>query len=511
MNYSTLPAPDGVTTINHKDAKSRDLISALIAAFPEAVKDTRQFSKQFEDRRGAAYTAYNVWSFLKTHFVYLKDDDLKQVIKLPRVAIRRRKNDCKSYSLTAAAILYNLGFKVKFRFAGYRKARKSPSHVYVIATAPDGQRFIVDGCYSKFNSEKKPILVQDSQIMEVHTLSDDTGAIERAGARYSNLKGEAAKNYKRLIVANMQREMLQPGILAEDLGATKAERKAKRKKGAKKFGKGLATVFLAPGRGAFLAYILMNINGVALKLDKLVKLKKIQPVLEKWKNLGGKEKPFLRAIAKGAKHKPLYISKKNRRKQEAKLKALRGVDLECYDCGDLGFTGVEIAGMVAAAVPVLAVIIPVIAKSFKGQPEERELAAEGGELLQTVQGQEINPAPLMVDGEGTEASEAEELEGINDDLGAPPVDWSKLIGGLNNVFQVGVTAIQTKIEKKKGKSPKFLEALKYAPDDLITGQYIRKTGVKRYIDDAATLKDKATSAAPFAIAAAAVAYLVAKK
>ena len=169
-----LPFIDGKLILRTKGADSTDIMRDLENDVPEAIRDTRALATKFNSSNKIAVGA-KVHEFLRTWLVYDKDAPLSQIAKLPRVSMRMRKCDCKSYSLLAAGLLVNCGIPVRLVYAGYVSGRNKPSHVYVMSAYTynsygdrdvNGKHIIVDGCYPYFNKEKTYTFVKRSQIFK---------------------------------------------------------------------------------------------------------------------------------------------------------------------------------------------------------------------------------------------------------------------------------------------------------------------------------------------------------
>lgn len=330
-----LPPVQGLRTVRFKDALNHHIITALIADFDVAVKQTRQFAQKFKGAT-AEDSAKNVWNFLRSKIKYQRDPAEVQQIRLPNRFINDRAGDCKSYSLLAASVLYNLGIPVSFRFAGYRNDSTVPTHVYVYL--PD-HNIIVDGVYNHFNAEKLPTLKFDKDLssnnkMEVVTLSGVNGGFSLKEILIENHKRRKAgmkplRNVPRQTLLNYVRRNFKAGsptyMLAlrelknihgydeldgiEGIGKIKLKKFFKKvgkaiKKGVKSAGKALKKVGLAAPRKAYLQIVRLNIKGIASKLALAVEQNKSK-VESKWKKLGGNPSVLLKAIKAGSRKKSL--------------------------------------------------------------------------------------------------------------------------------------------------------------------------------------------------------------
>lgn len=141
--------PHTVTRYRHGDTD--DIISVIMEA------DSR--SDEFIDQDGVMClvgrndyeTARNVWTFVKKNLRYRADRSGLEVVKSPSALFSTKFGDCKSFSITEAAILRALGFRnIRYRFASY--APGDFTHVYVIARV-SGRDIIMDAVHTKFDDE----------------------------------------------------------------------------------------------------------------------------------------------------------------------------------------------------------------------------------------------------------------------------------------------------------------------------------------------------------------------
>lgn len=347
---ASLPAPKYSNTINFSDGYNGDIIRQMINNFPEARKEVKEFAKQF---KGATLkqTCYNVWRYAVDHINY-KADGSRQKIRMPARLIADGEGDCKSYSLLCAAILSYYA-PVSFRFASYRRT-KIPSHVYVIV-GNGSNKIICDAVYHTFNSQKSFTHKKDIPLMTVETLAGIEGRIERKRLIANRLINHLIKRLKTTDPGSLTAIALHKRIaelrkaiktnnteVLNGIGRTKHLGKGKRN---------VKKVLLAPGRKAFLELVLVNFRGIARRLQNALKenpegLKKI------WADkLGGSFEKLQRAIAKGAKRKPLFGMKKQN---------VSGIGV------------VEIAAAAAAAAPVIKYVVDFIKTLKNDKGEEGE-------------------------------------------------------------------------------------------------------------------------------------------
>ena len=276
--------------------------------------------------------------------------------------------------------------------------------------------------------------------------------------------------------------------LTEDIGKLtpeqKAKRKAKLKKGGQNFLFGIAFINLLPIRAAFNAIVAMNINAFASNLKWIYdnrngKTKEGWGKLAKiWHKVGGLEKALLKAIQLGAKHKPLFLSKKAKARYE-KRKKERGEVSDAIFAGEDGINGPElIAPLVAAAAGIVAAMLPVVMKALKssGKPQEAQEVEQQGQDM--VDNAKQNPQEFQSQvASGAEQQLPEEGQQVEEYIGE--IDVSALTSALSSLAETGIKAAGTAIANRANKNPKakkFLEGANQATEDYATGRYLRNSG-----------------------------------
>ena len=488
--------PDNVITTNYVNATNGNIITTILDAYPLAVMDCQKHAKILKSGDFEKDCA-TIWNVLKTELTYKRDLDELQTIALPRMAFSRVKNDCKSFSLCAAGLIGAMGYIAIIRFAGYKKNNPYPSHVYAVAVDPvTKKKIIIDGCAPYFDWEKEPVLLKDYP-MNVVTLSDRVSDTERIQKIINKMPKHLQSKLRKVSELAAHNAVMQyqatgsinkkPAKGTPERDALKAKNKAKAKEGLKKFGHANMYLALLLGRGAFMACVLMNLNGMATKLKKLLDTGKIKPVDDKWYKLGGIIKLFHNGINKGAKKKPLFLSKKAKARFDKNM-AVNGISgVHCEDCG-IGV--LPLAAAAAAAIPVLAAIIPIMAKAFsgmgkKGEAEVTELSAQGNDLLKNTYTTD-EPVPDELD-------YVEIPETIN--------EKGEIWGELGKLAGEGIKKLAGKIKKKHPKTGAVIQKGGEVAEDYATGQYLRTSGYKGKIE---TLRDTAGSMQKYLLPAAAV-------
>lgn len=476
------PTPQNVMTTNYVNGVNGDIIKTIIRCYPLAVLDCMKHASIL--KTGNFETdCETIWNILKTELEYKRDDDELQTIALPRMAFSRVKNDCKSFSLCAAGLIGAMDYIAIIRFAGYKKDSAYPSHVYAIAMDPKTKKkIIIDGCAPYFNWEKPPIVVKD-YAMNIVTLSDkikDTEHIQKiiakmpqaAKAKLSKVSELAAHN---AVLAYEKNKCIDQSIFdvinkkpekgTPEREALQAKNKEKAKEDLKKLGRGTLTVALALGRGAFVAMIRLNFNGLASKLQKLIKTNKIDQVDEKWVKIGGNVKAFHFNINKGAEKKPVFLSKKAKARFNAKM-AVNGI---CgYHCSEIGINEPALAALAATAIPVLAVLIPIMKKAFAGMGAAGK--AESDEL--TAQATDIVQGNYTTDEAVPDELDYIQIPETIGDENTGATIW----GELGKLAGQGIKKLAEKIKNKNPKVGAVIDKGGQAAENYATGKYLRDAG-----------------------------------
>jgi len=519
--------PINARIIHKQSGVNSDIIAALVANYPAAVMQAAEFAHKFK-RPSRLETAAAVWHFLKKNATYKRDGAARQMIRLPRrflydSALKFNSGDCKSFSLFTASILGALGMPVKFRFASYKKDNPTPSHVYTVTKDETGRDIIIDAVYTKFNAEK-PYFYKKDKSMTVETLAGIEAPaaiskiwIKRAARPISFYRAYLAKltpaqkivwltkyrTARKYVLAQMakrKRRGLSDEVSTETINAPKRRRKRGKKIG-QKIGRGIAKVALGAGRGAFLAVVALNLAGMATKMQQLQITKRFDRVKNLWLKLGGGMRLLNKAIKKGAKKKPIVLNKRMRRKLMKQWK-----DQSKPQGAGIGAVSAA-AAAAAAALPVIAAIIPIIAKAFKQPPAPgtetqsaaadnknvKELATFGADIVQT------NPAPgenaaatsrsnQSDSGAGTNQDETSggiDMEGIYaaaNTGGAPGsgggAKFENLSKGLTEWAGKGIKffggLIKKRAKKRGKKGTAALNKLQNAGDSYFAGQYMKE-------------------------------------
>lgn len=237
-------------------------------------------------------------------------------------------------------------------------------------------------------------------------------------------------------------------------------------------------IALSMGRGAFQAVVAMNLNGLASKLYKLRQWNQAKDIIQKWKDIGGNERNFWKVVDMGNKRKKLFLSKKAKDRYIKKFGAINGIGEHDCICAEDSINGPELAAIAAAAVPVIAALVPKIVQAFKNvgtpeaQAEAEDMKAHGEDLASGTSGiPPVQNAMLPGDTQASTPDQNEAMEGIH---------AGELTQALGQIASTGFDALIGLIKKKKPKWTQTVNKITQAGDDYVTGAYARQSGLKDF-------------------------------
>ncbi len=305
---SQMPPAIGVNYIEKQQAENPDIIRAIEKNYPEAVRIAEPIAIDF---KGSNYqdTARKIWKFLRTGVKYEVDPVQKQKIRLPNRFLSDGKGDCKSFALFTASILASLGMFVAFRFVSYNPFNTTPTHVYVVTKDEAGRSIIIDGVWPEFNSEK-PYSYKRDIIMTVLTLA----GVGDASDYLSQLRQYRDSLVNRLSDSTLtiaQRARLEENIerIHELVSAIAEGADPRYLNHVAGIGKVSAkSLYLAPGRNAFLALVDFNVRGLAHKLAYAI-YKNRASTKAMWEKLGGDFSKLEGTVNRGKDKTPLLGEK----------------------------------------------------------------------------------------------------------------------------------------------------------------------------------------------------------
>jgi len=321
------------------NANTDDIIKALGAAVPGAVKQLQEFIPANFQRSGdPVKDARRIALWINKNIQYQKDSLAEQKIRFPSNLLNDKKGDCKSFSLFLTAALLALGYKAGFRFAAYRTANFT--HVYNFVLDNQGKKHTFDACIASLKESPTATKTKDMFVSYIAAPDDFVNGPKR-DARKAKRK------------------------------ARKEDRKEARKEGGKGFR--VKKIAGAPMRNAFLVLLKVNFRGSATKLAE-ARAKDPKKVRAFWLKLGGNPNKFNTAIDQGKGKKPLFGSKKN---------SIGYYEDEMY-VASLGEPAtVGLAGAIAAAAPVL-IALPKLLQALGVKSSEAidESAADALEIAE---------------------------------------------------------------------------------------------------------------------------------
>lgn len=389
-----IPAPEYINSTMVRDGRTNDIIDQLAKVQPVAARQLKDFAAKYLSLSGGdpLKYAFVVARYIQYHFPYRKDDFVNQNIQLPARLNADKYGDCKSFSLFFSAAMSAAGIENGFRFCAYRAGNFT--HVYNFIVV-NGKKLIFDTCVPGLK-ETKHLIHED---MNVNVLSGPETARSTGRLFSVTMVNPVTKKEYGLNVRATSPEAAKEKIYSvmngigdpeEYIGRrSKAERKAKRadkradkkekkagRKQRRKENKPFRKVAMAPGRGAMLLLIGLNVRNWAVKLSKMAPA----DVKSFWKRLGGDYSKIEAAINKGKTKKRLLGPE---------------MEITAQDFEGLGDPATATAALVTAA-PIIAALV----KLFKSKgvsdkddaATEKELKEDGVEPLG--EGFEVtDPAP----------------------------------------------------------------------------------------------------------------------
>ena len=318
---SYLPKSNGMDKLLMTHQNTDDLAKAIAKSHHSNLKYAKEIAFLFKGSDDVE-SCKNIFNFIKKYVPYSIEPAEKQCIKtLPRMLDDARKkigSDCKMYSVLIGTILKSLNIPFKYRLAGY--TTDYPQHIYCV-----NDMCTIDAVLPFFNNEKKPYKYK--QDMALYNLS----GIDQIGGK--KLKWEPKTKFGKNLKEKTDKIQQKGEELKKEL-----------KKDLKKGLDAVKMVGLAIPRNAFLLLVKLNVRGLATRLKKLQEINPAD-LEDTWvKKLGGDIAFLNQEIKVGSAKKPFLGSK------------VSGVD-------QIGVAGEEVVAILAAAAPILAMIIPLLKKN----------------------------------------------------------------------------------------------------------------------------------------------------
>jgi hypothetical protein len=282
--YKLLEPAKNIKVLTKNEQSTKDIINQVLEQHKANVKDAKKIAHLFD--AGNAYgTCSNIWDFLKYQIPYKVEPSEVQTTKsLSRIlydAKRGAGNDCKHYSGFAGAILDALGYKFKYRFAGYSDYINVPTHVYCVCTENDNNIYI-DAVINGFDIEK-PYKLKIDKNMSLYKLSGVDYDTQQIGGLWDWAK-KTVDNGFAFVNKNVPALKKIADVAGDVAGKIKDF--------------GLTSTFAIP-RNAVILLLRYNVKGWATGLKN-----KTFDELEWWSKWFGGERPKLMdAIRDGAKKK----------------------------------------------------------------------------------------------------------------------------------------------------------------------------------------------------------------
>ena len=307
-----------------------DIINQVLLQHKLNRADAKKIAHYFDT--GNAYsTCQAIWDFLKYKVKYSIEPSSYQSTKtLSRFIYdalhNTGKNDCKHFAGFTGAILDALGYNFAYRFAGYSKYHKYPTHVYVVCYDSIGNEIIIDAVINGFDLEK-PYTIKIDKNMALYQLSGlEDAEVGGILSKAKNAVKKAATGVKQAA-----KSVAKPVVQA-----------------AKAVKQGALTVSLAIPRNAFLLLVRFNVHGWATGLNKMSWDK-----LKWWSEwFGGNRTDLQNAIKAGAKNKRIL-----------------GINYNDYlvpeSVGAIGVEPVTVTAALASATPIIVKVADVLKEAEK--------------------------------------------------------------------------------------------------------------------------------------------------
>lgn len=292
--------PSGKKEILKEFQNTNDIIHAVLEQHQINKNAFTKIAKHFDDSDD--YTVCRkLWEFVHYNLNYKAEPNLQTVKSVSKMLYdaNGKGNDCKHFSGFIAGCLDALDIPFVYRFAAYDG--KIPTHVYVVAKCGD-QNVICDAVLPYFDSEKSP------------TYKIDIDPKKKNNMPLVRMSGFAQIGYTT---------------------AQKIEHTA-------------AIVGAAASRAAFDALLLLNVHGLATKMQEALN-KNSAKVESLWYKFGGDFNKLKTNVAKGAAKKRI-------------LGVPSGIDQNDNTVSPdysnkIGFDPVTVSAAITAATPIVVAVI----------------------------------------------------------------------------------------------------------------------------------------------------------
>lgn len=164
--------------IRYRDGDTDDIVTVILRMDAEADKYIDQDGAQCLRGEDDYETLRNVWRFVKSNLRYKTDRSGREVVKSPAALFALKSGDCKSFSISEAAILRTLGFKgIRYRFAAYDNSNQV-THVYIVCKLK-GKDVVLDAVHTRFDDEVPYSWKKDISATKIVTVGCIQGIPER--------------------------------------------------------------------------------------------------------------------------------------------------------------------------------------------------------------------------------------------------------------------------------------------------------------------------------------------
>lgn len=179
---ATIKPATGKDLTKYRNGDTGDIIKETLDCFRDCAGDVEAFATNLK-ANDLVTTCSNVWRFVKSNIRYKMDPAGVQWVRTPARLWKDKEGDCKSYSVTIACILHQLGINGVFRFVSFNAINPTPTHVYVVVPTEQGE-IKIDAVLNSFNYEKPYFFKQDYPMTQISRLSgvntaDNTATIKR--------------------------------------------------------------------------------------------------------------------------------------------------------------------------------------------------------------------------------------------------------------------------------------------------------------------------------------------
>lgn len=165
---ATIKAADGKDKTKYRNGDTGDIIKETLDCYRDCVDDVKDFAPSLKSI-DLYHTCFNVWQFVKYNIYYKEDPRNVQWVRTPARLWNDKEGDCKSFSVSAACILHQLGINGVLRFVSY-SIDPTPTHVYVVVPVAGGEIYI-DAVLGSFNVQKPYLFKQDYPMTQISRLS----------------------------------------------------------------------------------------------------------------------------------------------------------------------------------------------------------------------------------------------------------------------------------------------------------------------------------------------------